>query len=250
MAILAACAVMFAAASCMKKTSGPAFGTISDSEIVRQDDRRLELDYHFEFLSDYSDKAVLAKIQRAMTADFLGEDYVVGSPEASVKAYRDSLVNGFVGSYPDDYRWDGFDKIRSYTHVLSNRVIVYTVEDAYYMGGAHGMETTAYSNYDLRTGERLTLGDLFTPEGIAALEERIVARILKDHGVSDWDALMEESCYFAQEEIEPTENFKLSEEFITFFYNPYEIACYAQGYTKVKLPLGELAGFRKEMIAQ
>lgn len=32
------------------------------------------------------------------------------------------------------------------------------------MGGAHGLETKLCSNYDLTTGEKLTLNDLFTPK--------------------------------------------------------------------------------------
>jgi hypothetical protein len=112
------------------------------------------------------------------------------------------------------------------------------------------METVSYANYDLETGDRLTLDDLFTPEGKAALTERIHAQILADHNAVDWPELSENNCYVAPEEIAPTENFELSADYITFHYNPYDIACYAQGATVVKLPLADLAGFRSDIITK
>lgn len=67
-----------------------------------------------------------------------------------------------------------------------------------------------------------------------------------DHGLNDWDSLRSKSCYSAQEEIKPTENFELSDTHIIFYYNPYDIACYAQGATEVKLAFENLTGFRKK----
>lgn len=242
--------IIAAAVICSCMRTQPAFDTISDSETVHWKDKRFDLDYRFEYLSDYRDKDVLQKIQRSMSVDFFGEDYLRDTPAATAEYFRESSLGDYRESVSDEHSWDGFIKIRSHADLLAGRIVVYTVESATYMGGAHGMETTDYSNYDLRTGERLTLGDLFTPEGKAALPEIIRERILDNLGYPNWGTLMDSTCYYAAAEIRPTENFKLSESHITFMYNPYEIACYAQGHTEVKLSLDRLDGFRKEAIAR
>lgn len=254
-AIAAVTAGLLAITSCSDKTGEPGFDTVSYAEIISENNNKLDLDYRFEFISEFGDKEVLAKIQRSMTADFFGEDYLKETPEASAEAYRDSMiadfgqeVADFRNGFPDAYPWDWQQKIRSHTDIVNGRVLVYTVENSSYMGGAHGMETVSYSNYDLRTGDRLTLDDLFTPEGAVSLTDKIHGQILKDHGAADWEELMNSNCYWAKEEVGTTENFALSATHITFLYNPYDIACYAQGRTKVKLALDELDGFNAKAV--
>ena len=46
---------------------------------------------------------------------------------------------------------------------------------------------------------------------------------------------------FFPEYIAPTENFLISESGITFYYNPYDIGCYALGAVEVTLTPEELA---------
>ncbi|MDE7122879.1 MAG: RsiV family protein [Alistipes sp.] len=45
--------------------------------------------------------------------------------------------------------------------------------------------------------------------------------------------------------IAPTENFRIGEEgSVTFYYNPYDIACYAFGPVEVVFTAEEVAGMR------
>lgn len=250
---------LFAAAlaACSQNGNTPEFSTVDQSETIRSGDNTFEIDYRFEYLSGLDNADVLKKIQNSMITDFFGEEYLRETPEASAKAYYDSAVTKFNGdldefqsSFPDAYPWDWFQKIRSHKEIVNEKVLVYTVERAEYMGGAHGMETVEYANYDLETGDRLTLDDIFSPEGKADLAGKIHEQILRDHAHENWQQLMDNSCYFAKEEVLPTENFELSDTHITFMYNPYDIACYAQGRTKVKLALDGLAGFNAKAIGK
>lgn len=246
--LIAVCLGAFALTSCQQKPDKPEFDSIVRAETYRTDDKSFELDYRFEYLSWYKDQNVAAKIRTSMTADFFGAEYAAADPMESSEKFDLAASEMYDQAISGDYKWNGFTKIRSHHNVLNDRVVVYTIEHSEYLGGAHGMETVVYSNYDLRTGDKLTLDDVFTPEGKAALTERIHAQILKDHNAKDWDWLMEESCYFAKVEVVPTENFELTETHITFQYNPYDIACYAQGRTKVKLAYSDLAGFNSDVI--
>lgn len=249
-ALFAVCAAALALTSCQQKSDKPEFTAIEKNEMFREGPASFDLDYRFEYLSWYSDEAVAAKIRTAMTADFFGEEYVKPNLMESSAAFDQAIADQYVKSASGDFEWSGFMKIRSHKDVVNDRIVAYTVEHSEYMGGAHGMETIMYYNYDLRTGDRLALDDVFTPQGKAALADRIREQILKDHGKDNWDELGEESCYFSADQVQPTENFLLSAEHITFMYNPYDIACYAQGRTKVKLPLGGLDGFNSEILVK
>ena len=244
------CTAALSLTACQQVSDKPEFASIDKTQTLREGSGVFELDYRFEYLSWYSDEAVAAKIRTAMTADFFGEEYVRTDPMESSKAFEQAIADLYVKSASGEYKWSGFMKIRSHRDIVEDRLVAYTVEHAEYMGGAHGMETVMYYNYDLRTGERLTLDDVFTPEGKAALAGKICNMILKDHNKANWEELGEENCYFSMDSVLPTENFLLSKEHITFIYNPYDIACYAQGRTKVVLPLSGLDGFRKEVLVK
>ncbi len=129
--------------------------------------------------------------------------------------------------------------------IIDGKYIVYTIERAEYSGGAHGLETTMYANYDLRTGQRVTLDDLFTPEGKARLANEIRRKILEDNNVSSWAELRDKGCWLEESEVVATENFYLTGDAILFQFNPYEVACYANGSTSVWLSYRELKELMK-----
>jgi hypothetical protein len=244
---VAVCLGAIALTACGSRNTAPTFAEISKSETFSADDENFKLDYRFDYLSWSENEEVAAKIRTSMIADFFGAEYASVDVMESSKLF-DQAIADMYAAQSVDHKWSGFIKITSHHSTLDDRVLVYTITRSEFFGGAHGMETTLHSNYDLETGDKLTLDDLFTPEGKAALTEQIHAKILTDNNVTDWPMLSEKGCYFAPENILPTENFELSEEQITFFYNPYEIACYAQGSTEVKLPIADLVGFRADVI--
>ncbi len=248
--IFGVCAAALALTACQQKPDKPEFASISKTETFRDGEGTFELDYRFEYLSWYSDEAVASIIRGAMITDFFGEEYADMDPEESSVAFDLAMADQYVTGETDTYKWSGFMKIRSHHDVVGERLVAYTVEQEEYMGGAHGMETVKYYNYDLRTGDRLTLDDVFTTIGKNQLADKIQMKILKDHQKVNWDELGEEGCYFALDKVQPTENFLLSKEHITFMYNPYEIACFAQGRTKVTLPLNGLEGFNKDILVK
>ena len=49
-------------------------------------------------------------------------------------------------------------------------------------------------------------------------------------------------CFLSPEIIGVTENFLVTPEGITFYYNPYDIGCYALGSVEVSVSREQLAG--------
>jgi hypothetical protein len=247
-ALSAVCLGTLALTSCQTKPATPEFAEIVKNETFHSGDHFFQLDYHLDYLSWYNNEDVAAKIRTSMIADFFGGNYVTTDVMESSKLFDQATADQYAVEISGDYKWSGHLDIKSHHAILNDRVIVYTIERSEFRGGAHGLETAMYSNYYLESGDKLTLDDLFSAEGKAALTEQIHAKILADNNATDWPALSETTCFIAPEDILPTENFELSETHITFHYNPYDIACYAQGSTEVKLPLADLVGFRTDLI--
>ncbi len=239
---------VFALSSCKNRPApvAPTFDAIDKEQNLATTTGNFEVKYHFEYLSTLADQAVLQKIQLAMAADIFGSGFAKTDAGGSAAAFDGSLQAAYGVRDSTAFKWDGYLHLSSKAAPVGANIVSYTVDRAEDSGGAHSMEETHVSNYDLRTGARLTLDGIFTPEGKAALAETIRAQILKNKGVATWEELATRDCFNAAADIAPTENFLLSATDITFVYNPYDIACYAAGGTRVTLPLANLAGFKKE----
>jgi hypothetical protein len=228
-----------------------AFDKIEKTENLKTTTGAFEVMYGFEYLSALADPAVLQKVQKAMASDFFGPDFARTDAATSAAAFDASLGNAYgVRADSSSFSWDGYLHIQSAATRVGEHLVHYTVNRDEYTGGAHGMATTTLANYDLRTGARLTLDDLFTPEGKAGLAGEIRGAIIRQKNVAAWDELVTNECFNPVDRIFPTENFTLTEGEIIFFYNPYDIACYAAGSTEVSLPLANLAGFRNEIFTR
>jgi len=248
--------ILFAAAltaaalgSCKPKpTVVPAFDKIEHRGEFKTAAGTFDVDYHFEYLSALADPAALQKVQQAMAADFFGPDFAKADARTSAAAF-DASLPGAYAMQADSTAIEGYAHIHSTAALVGENIVAYTVDRDEYTGGAHGMATTTLANYNLATGARLTLDDVFTPEGRTELAGAIRGEIVRMKNVAAWDELVDTECFNPVGEVGPTENFLLGADNITFVYNPYDIACYAAGSTRVTLSTANLAGFRKELIA-
>jgi len=134
--------------------------------------------------------------------------------------------------------------INTETQPGSKGTVVYLVTLDYYEGGAHGINQLLTMNFDTKTGKRLTLADIF----VAGYEQPLTGKLLKalkeKVGVNSLSALKEKGYLYSMEMF-PSENFILGEETITFIYNPYEIAPYAQGTTELTFSYDDVEDFIK-----
>lgn len=109
-----------------------------------------------------------------------------------------------------------------------------------YTGGAHGIYGTECYNYSLAGGYEITTADLFTETQLERLNRLIREDIYEQYGVRSDEEL--ETKGFFPEYIGVTENFLVTPEGITFYYNPYDIGCYALGSVEVSVSREQLAG--------
>ena len=182
------------------------------------------------------------------------DDIFVGEygekPEEVIKQYTENYVNEYRRDLEPMYAEDEKDKedessigawysyykgIESHVQLYEKDLLVYRIGYNEYTGGAHGIYMTTYLNMDLTLMRPLRLDDIFVGEYKDALTDLIWNQLMADNKVTTHEAL-EDMGYASTGDITPTENFYLSKEGITFYYNVYDITPYAMGPVKVTVP--------------
>lgn len=113
-----------------------------------------------------------------------------------------------------------------------------------YSGAHHGSLSCVAANYDMTTGDVLTLGSIMHED--ATKENFIEAITLKLQGFAEEYSLFEGFEEGVRDRLGGDEN--LYEDFfftgsgLTFFFAPYEIAPYSSGVITIEIPYEELPG--------
>lgn len=145
---------------------------------------------------------------------------------------RNAETNGgfqIADTVVPDSIYDGLYDVEGTVVHLSQRLLSYGVTvSTYNPHAAHGMYSTFYVNYDIKTGKTYRLNDIFTAEGIAGLPEALREKASAMRG------------FIGDTEIETVPqdgNFYIDNNGnIVFVFQPYEIASYAQGIIEVPMP--------------
>ena len=179
-----------------------------------------------------------------------GDKYIGEKPEAVVKQYAKNYIDEYRHDqepmYAEDEKnkesdavvgaWYSYYKsIESHVQLYEKDLLVYRVDYNEYTGGAHGMYMSTFLNMDLTLMRPLRLDDIFVGDFQEALTDLIWNQLMADNKVTTHEAL-EDMGYASTGDIAPTENFYLSKEGITFYYNIYDITPYSMGPVKVTIP--------------
>lgn len=132
------------------------------------------------------------------------------------------------------------------THTQSGHdgAIVYLADVDYYEGGAHGIKQQIVLNLNAKTGERMTLKDVFVPGYEVRLSELLLEKLMKQVNVSSIEELRAKNYLYAMD-MYPSDNFILGDDEITFIYNIYEIAPYSVGKTEISLSYSDVEDLLK-----
>lgn len=106
-----------------------------------------------------------------------------------------------------------------------------------YTGGAHPNSYQVYRSYNLTNGKALSLSDILIPEFENTLNEagEIEFRMLKE--IPPSQSLKDKGFYFENGKFTLNDNFAIINNSLIFYFNPYEIAPYANGPTELELKL-------------
>ncbi len=124
--------------------------------------------------------------------------------------------------------YDGFVTVTGYVQTITPKILSYAIEKSSYAPrAAHGMYGTTYINYDMRSGNIVTLQDIFIADSLASIPS-----IIRDKASQMASTLGETEI----ESVPADGNFTITPDgYIVFSYRPYEVASYAQGEIRVPI---------------
>ncbi|MBX7107991.1 MAG: DUF3298 and DUF4163 domain-containing protein [Chitinophagales bacterium] len=162
------------------------------------------------------------------------EDEFDSFSESYEEAFPDSVAaenRQFMDESPYIYNWEyqqAYDVVYNEHYLMSVRVTGYT-----YTGGAHGNTVYSYMVLDLKTGETLTLDDLFLKSSkreLAAIAEK---QLRINRNIDESASLKDNGLLINK--LDLNEAFYIDHGGIGFTYSPYEIAPYADGPINIYL---------------
>jgi hypothetical protein len=161
----------------------------------------------------------------------------------------DDLINLFFSDYLEIKKQEEKEKsdypIQPWTleivgevkHISKN-LISYEVSYFIFTGGAHPLSGTYYFNFNSSTGKVVSLQELFKKNFDSELDKLIEKHFRAIYELKPNQPLTE---FLFENHINHNDNFLFLPDGIEFCYNQYEIAPYAVGIIRVKIPKSELS---------
>lgn len=205
---------------------------------------------NFAYVSKSSDERMKDSLNTFFLSACFGEKYMTMTPEEAVKIYTDKYVGDYRKDLEPMYKKDEQDNeddasmgawysyykgLESHVQLYTKHLLVYRIDYNEYTGGAHGIYMSTFLNMDLRTLSPIRLDDLFVSDYSEPLTDLLWNQLMADNNVVTRQEL-EDMGYATTGNLEPSENFYIDKEGITFYYNVYDIAPYVMGPVAITLP--------------
>lgn len=133
---------------------------------------------------------------------------------------------------------------------MKNVINYWLLEDVF-TGGAHPSKQTTILRFNAKTGEFITLDDVFPTSNQPQLQDILLAKLMEDQHVRSLDELHQKGI-LEMADMFISNNFAMREDSIEFHYNEYDIAPYASGacticvsYEDVRDIISTTMGIRK-----
>lgn len=199
---------------------------------------------------------VLSKLQRAVCQTVLGEAFLDMHPQQAIEAYAALKHTEYIqNNLPLLQEWAIDHEDEPLCETCFNEELIisaapmtdhlpesadrflwsYAMDVYEYTGGAHGNRYLLIQNYDLETGDMVNEQDLFIDDYYEPLKTLLLNALIAqtDNAESKRDL---RRMGYSVADVVPNENFYVTQEGITYVYNPYEIAPYAMGCIEIFLP--------------
>lgn len=199
---------------------------------------------------------VLSKLQRAVCQTVLGEAFLDMRPQQAIEAYAALKHTEYIqNNLPLLQEWAIDHEDEPLCETCFNEELIisaapmtdhlpesadrflwsYAMDVYEYTGGAHGNRYLLIQNYDLETGDMVNEQDIFIDDYYEPLKTLLLNALIAqtDNAESKRDL---RRMGYSVADVVPNENFYVTQEGITYVYNPYEIAPYAMGCIEIFLP--------------
>lgn len=171
------------------------------------------------------------------------QDNIIAYAEETAGDFREEVLESgrleeyaeFNGSYAMmeyDYRSD-----LTWIPYFDGRYVSFYMEGSIYEGQIHGMPYHTGFTFDLQTGKQLTLSDI-----IGNSEEelkQIVTKYFREYIDRNPERFWDDAVQIVRENTSFYSDFYLTEKGICFYFGPYAIASFADGFQEVRIPYSE-----------
>ena len=239
-------ALLLLAAGCSRELTYKTF-ELEDSVELAGIDAGCEVSCAFDYVTGGVGEEVKDKINASIVAGHILFEEADGLSDVPAACRR--WVEEQLGGFSVEEGYDGenawrfhfeFQREGRFTTACKSRNLqTYAVAYNDYTGGAHGMNALICNVFDLTTGETVSEADLFAEgwqDGVSALLKTALDAFL---------AAQEEGEDLVFGAPAPNGNFSVSEEGVTWTYNPYEIAPYAMGAIELTVSWSDLKPYLK-----
>lgn len=239
-------ALLLLAAGCSRELTYKTF-ELEDSVELAGVDAGCEVSCAFDYVTGGVGEEVKDKINASIVAGHILFEEADGLSDVPAACRR--WVEEQLGGFSVEEGYDGenawrfhfeFQREGRFTTACKARHLqTYAVAYNDYTGGAHGMNALVCNVFDLTTGETVSEADLFAEgwqDGVSALLKTALDAFL---------AAQEEGEDLVFGAPAPNGNFSVSEDGVTWTYNPYEIAPYSMGAIELTVRWSDLKTYLK-----
>ena len=206
------------------------------------------LDFVYEFVYPLGDSPAITKIREQILVDYFSAEPTYATPPQELLTgdfserltaiqewYENDVIKGFAGEIAPMEEWG---QVKSYDFRTSmirnnhNKVLVYCIASSYSNGIAHPRYYNTCINYDLHTGDKISLQNLFDEANIKRLDA-IVNEVLKSQD---------------NYTVGTIENFIMLPKGIQFVYNEYIAGPYSAGTVRATISLSKFRHLLKDSV--
>lgn len=242
--------------SCKKNTSLE-FQKIDYTRVLRSsltnDTSRgyCKVDIQFLYPTAGVKDVVLKKIQQQLMTYAFDSSYVKYDPRTAIDSFKNvtfaaytKLINATdknsIGNLNNE-EWT------MNTLILFNDMGILSYDLSRYtkVGRDLRMNNTQYLVFDLKTGDKISQRDIFEEGFEPKVAELLKKQIMIDNGFESEEQMINNGFFFAMN-IVPNDNFNVTEEGISYIFNPDEIAVYSLGQTEVLIPFEKIQSVLKK----
>ncbi|KMT22743.1 DUF3298 and DUF4163 domain-containing protein [Clostridium cylindrosporum] len=158
--------------------------------------------------------------------------------EGDIISFKNQVENtakeAYEESKKDKFNFIPYEAFETYKVTYNNSKILSIPVTFYtYTGGAHGNTIQEPYNFDLETGEKLTLKDIFI-EG--SNYKNTIKEVIKSSIEENPDIYFDDAIATV-DKLQDTQNFYITDDNLVIYYDLYELAPYSSGIREFSIPL-------------
>lgn len=211
------------------------------------------VDLVYVVMGDEKHKATAKKVNEFITSHILNYDH----PKSTKKQFGDhsEFLDDFVNRYKKASEeaqksegqmpmWDNHHQI--ILDYNNHNIVALEFVESVFEGGVYANDKVNFVNFDLGTGERIELKELFEKDFMPQLTQVAEEIFRNKYGFKDIEDFSKEGINFKENKFTLNDNYALSKGGITFRFNEEEIAAHAMGAFEIFIPYSKIQNLVKK----